>query len=42
MDINKLKDQDYQSFLKNLHDKLNTPYEVLEKVVKSAIGYGIE
>lgn len=40
MDI-KTKDQNYQSFLKNLHDKLNTSDEVLEKTVKSAVGYGI-
>jgi len=42
MDANKQKDQDYQSFLENRHDKLNTPDIVLEKVVKSAVGYGIE
>lgn len=42
MDVNKQKDQDYQSFLENLHDKLNTSDEVLEKVVKSAVGYGID
>lgn len=41
MDVNKQKDQDYQSFLENLHDKLNTSDEILEKVVKSAVGYGI-
>jgi aminoglycoside phosphotransferase (APT) family kinase protein len=41
MDTNKQKDKDYQTFLENLHDKLNTPDVVLEKVVKSAVGYGI-
>lgn len=42
MDVNKQKNQDYKSFLENLHGKLNTPDMVLEKVVKSAVGYGIK
>ncbi|MEK7502299.1 MAG: aminoglycoside phosphotransferase family protein [Patescibacteria group bacterium] len=41
MDI-KTKDQNYQTFLENLHGKLNTPDDILEKVVKSAIGYEVE
>ena len=39
---NKQRDENYQSFLENLHDKLNTPDIVLEKVVKSAVGYGVK
>ena len=42
MNQNKQKDENYQSFLENLHGKLNTSDEVLEAVVKSAIGYGVK
>ncbi len=42
MNQNKQKDEKYQSFLENLHDKLNTSDEILEKVVKSAVGYGVK
>lgn len=42
MNVSKQKDQSYQSFLEGLHGKLNTPDVILEKVVKSAVGYGID
>ncbi len=42
MDTNKQKSQKYQSFLEKLHGKLNTSDEILERVVKNAVGYGIE
>lgn len=42
MDINKPKKEDYQSFLKNIHDKLNTPDMILEKAVKRAVGSDIK
>ncbi|EKE04806.1 MAG: hypothetical protein ACD_19C00432G0002 [uncultured bacterium] len=42
MNRNKQKSKDYQSFLKNRHDKLNTSDDVLEKIVKNAVGYGIK
>ena len=41
MNQNKQEDENHQSFLENLHGKLNTSNEVLEKVVKSAVGYDI-
>lgn len=42
MNQNKQKDENYQSFLENLHGKLNTSNDVLEAVVKSAVGYGVK
>lgn len=42
MNQNKQKGENYQSFLENLHDKLNTSDEVLEAFVKSAVGYGVK
>lgn len=42
MNQNKQKDENYQSFLENLHGKLNTSDEILESVVKSAVGYGVK
>lgn len=42
MNQNKQKDENYQSFLENLHGKLNTSDEVLEAVVKNAVGYGVK
>jgi aminoglycoside phosphotransferase (APT) family kinase protein len=42
MNQNKQKDEKYQSFLENLHGKLNTSDDVLEAVVKSAVGYGVK
>ncbi len=42
MNQNKQKDENYQSFLENLHGKLNTSDNVLESVVKSAVGCGVK
>ncbi len=42
MNQNKQKDENYQSFLEALHGKLNTSDEILEAVVKSAVGYGVK
>lgn len=42
MNQNKQKDENYQTFLENLHVKLNTSDEVLEAVVKNAVGYGVK
>lgn len=42
MNQNKQKDENYQSFLENLHGKLNTSDGILESVVKSAVGYGVK
>lgn len=42
MNQNKQKDENYQSFLENLHGKLNTSEGILEAVVKNAVGYGVK
>lgn len=42
MNQNKQKDENYQSFLENLHGKLNTSDGILESVVKNAVGYGVK
>ncbi len=42
MNQNKQKDENYQSFLENLHGKLNASDNVLEAIVKSSVGFRVK